>query len=511
VRHSNKYLEYLYLESYFVQQIFVTCLPFRPLVAVVVPDHEVLCWWAKENNLQHDFRPETLCRDPRVREAVLKDLEAVADQHKNVRPRPRARRVALVSERASEREIADWLTDRSVRVQLSAWEYVKAVHLEPSFFNVENQCITPTFTLRRQHLRTRFSEQIMEMYRELSADIHDVAYHNHHHHNGADGNGAGSDGDDERDDKSLPLLRSSQLTLPTYTDTKKTPYLPTYQKDSTTTSPALASLRRASSDRSGLADSGNGHSNAAFVGAEGSAPSTLLLGDYCVCGGGVSGGAPVNKNDGSGSGSGGGGGGIRPLRSSTHPRGHYRTPSLTVTSSASSSLNDAASSDVTKSLSSSSSASPSMHRRSHSGMPSSLSSPSLSSLEMAALLAAGSASAPCCPVCRRRVRPRSLPAAAASASTTPRSFWSLSSSSSSTSSAATAAADDKDDQDQLMVAGGNLLLPINSSQIDTDSDNDDPDGDARNHDRSLDDDGEDEDDDSGSSGASDNEVVRTLC
>ena len=83
--HSNKYLEYLYLESYFVQQIFVTCLPFRPLVAVVVPDHEVLCWWAKENNLQHDFRPETLCRDPRVREAVLKDLEAVADQHKSVR------------------------------------------------------------------------------------------------------------------------------------------------------------------------------------------------------------------------------------------------------------------------------------------------------------------------------------------------------------------------------------------------------------------------------------------
>ncbi len=94
VCNSNKYLEYLYLESYFVQQIFVTCLPFRPLVAVVVPDHEVLCWWAKENNLQHDFRPETLCRDPRVREAVLKDLEAVADQHKSVR-RPRLAWLAL--------------------------------------------------------------------------------------------------------------------------------------------------------------------------------------------------------------------------------------------------------------------------------------------------------------------------------------------------------------------------------------------------------------------------------
>jgi len=76
---------------------------------------------------------------------------------------------------------------------------VKAVHLEPSFFNVENQCITPTFTLRRQYLRERFSEQIMDMYRELSADI--------------------------ADDECF-----SRLTLPTYTDTKRTPYLPTYQK-----------------------------------------------------------------------------------------------------------------------------------------------------------------------------------------------------------------------------------------------------------------------------------------
>ena len=53
---SNKYLEYLYLESSFVQQIYVTCLKFRPLVAIIIPDMEVLYWWAKEHNIYHDFR-----------------------------------------------------------------------------------------------------------------------------------------------------------------------------------------------------------------------------------------------------------------------------------------------------------------------------------------------------------------------------------------------------------------------------------------------------------------------
>ncbi|KAL6079084.1 Long-chain-fatty-acid--CoA ligase 6, variant 2 [Balamuthia mandrillaris] len=80
----NKYLENLYLESTFVQQIWVTCKRYRPLVAIIVPDFELLFWWAKENNIQHDFRISTLCEDPRLKSAVLKDLRAVADSHTNV-------------------------------------------------------------------------------------------------------------------------------------------------------------------------------------------------------------------------------------------------------------------------------------------------------------------------------------------------------------------------------------------------------------------------------------------
>src|SRR5690606_12146045 len=113
---------------------------------------------------------------------------------------------------------------------------------------------------------------------------------------------------------------------------------------------------------------------------------------YCVCGDGDAATGAV---------------GARPLRSSTHPhpRGHHRTPSLTVISSSSSSTSSSSSSSSSSSQlappSSSSSSSSTQLRRSHAGMPSSLSSPSLSSLDVAGDVRY-------CAVCRRRLRPRSL-------------------------------------------------------------------------------------------------------
>jgi len=107
-----RFLEHIYLESVFVQQIFVTCQPGQPLVAIVVVDREVVFWWAKANHVevryshtlptpsklhplvhpsthsfihlltsitqQHDYDIKSLCNNMSVIDAVLDDLDAVA-------------------------------------------------------------------------------------------------------------------------------------------------------------------------------------------------------------------------------------------------------------------------------------------------------------------------------------------------------------------------------------------------------------------------------------------------
>jgi len=134
------------------------------LVAIVVPDQEVFFKWAKENNIAHDFRVCSLCHDERVRKAVLTDLAAIADQ-----------------------------------ARLPAWEYIKAIHLEPALFSLRNQCITPTFNLRRYHLRTRFGKELVEMYRDMGHVISSA--------------------------NAEELLRTN-LTLPTFSNNSCLPYIP---------------------------------------------------------------------------------------------------------------------------------------------------------------------------------------------------------------------------------------------------------------------------------------------
>ena len=46
------YLENVYLETAVVKQLWVACLPSRPLVAVVHPDKELLYLWAHNHALQ---------------------------------------------------------------------------------------------------------------------------------------------------------------------------------------------------------------------------------------------------------------------------------------------------------------------------------------------------------------------------------------------------------------------------------------------------------------------------
>jgi long-chain acyl-CoA synthetase len=128
-------IENIYARSKFVAQSFVHGDSLQPyLVAVVVPDEEVLIPWAKKNAHPHagDFR--RLCKDPVVLKTIFGSMKSVG---------------------------AD--------AGLKGFEQVRAIHLHDELFSVENGLFTPTFKLKRPQARDKFGREIERMYRELNA------------------------------------------------------------------------------------------------------------------------------------------------------------------------------------------------------------------------------------------------------------------------------------------------------------------------------------------------------
>ncbi|PNW74853.1 hypothetical protein CHLRE_12g507400v5 [Chlamydomonas reinhardtii] len=126
-------IENTYTRSPMVLQVFVYGDSLRSqLVAVVVPDPEVLVPWAKERGIAGSL-PE-LCANPHVRDAVLKSMQ----------------------EQARE-------------AQLRGFEQVHTIHLFPEPFSVENDMLTPTFKLKRPQAKARFQEELDAMYAAMPA------------------------------------------------------------------------------------------------------------------------------------------------------------------------------------------------------------------------------------------------------------------------------------------------------------------------------------------------------
>ncbi|KAL6757995.1 hypothetical protein V8C86DRAFT_1809130 [Haematococcus lacustris] len=126
-------IENVYMRSPFVAQAFVYGDSLRAqLVAIVVPDVEVLLPWAADRGLGADL--VTLCGNPHVKEAVFKSLQEEA-------------RVA----------------------QLRGFEQVQALHLHPELLTVENGMLTPTFKLKRPQAKTFFQNEIDAMYAAMPA------------------------------------------------------------------------------------------------------------------------------------------------------------------------------------------------------------------------------------------------------------------------------------------------------------------------------------------------------
>ncbi|OQS00024.1 Long-chain-fatty-acid--CoA ligase [Thraustotheca clavata] len=101
------------------------------LVAVVVPDASAIANLASTMNVKGTI--EDWCKTPEINEHVLQDIQ-----------------------RVSEAE------------GLFGFETVKAIHLEPVPFSIENGLITPTFKLKRHAATKVYSLEIDAMYAPLS-------------------------------------------------------------------------------------------------------------------------------------------------------------------------------------------------------------------------------------------------------------------------------------------------------------------------------------------------------
>lgn len=130
-------IELVLSRSLFVGQIFVYGDSIQSyLVAVIVPDEEVVKKWARdvlldssEDNNQLPSMAD-LCKNEQLAGEILSDIK----------------RLSLSS-------------------GLTGFEIVRAVHLEPEPFSVENGLLTPTFKPKRQQLTQRFSKELDGLYK----------------------------------------------------------------------------------------------------------------------------------------------------------------------------------------------------------------------------------------------------------------------------------------------------------------------------------------------------------
>uniref|UniRef100_A0A672HBJ1 Long-chain-fatty-acid--CoA ligase n=1 Tax=Salarias fasciatus TaxID=181472 RepID=A0A672HBJ1_SALFA len=123
-------IENVYVRSEPVAQVFVHGDSLQSsLVAVVVPDPEVLPGFAK--NLGCHGSIEELCKD-KVKKAIVSDLIKLGKE-----------------------------------AGLKSFEQVKDVHLHPEQFTIENGLLTPTLKAKRAELKLLFQPQIDKLYANM--------------------------------------------------------------------------------------------------------------------------------------------------------------------------------------------------------------------------------------------------------------------------------------------------------------------------------------------------------
>ncbi|KAH9112405.1 hypothetical protein AeMF1_013257 [Aphanomyces euteiches] len=126
-------IENVYAKSPFVAQIFLYGDSYQScVVAIVVPDPEVVQSWATSQGIPEGNNLAKMAARPELKAAIVTSMDQAAKEGK-----------------------------------LNGFECVKDIHLHPDVFSVENDLITPTFKLRRPQLKAYFKNQIDTMYAGL--------------------------------------------------------------------------------------------------------------------------------------------------------------------------------------------------------------------------------------------------------------------------------------------------------------------------------------------------------
>eukprot|EP00047_Mylnosiga_fluctuans_P017984 m.66010 g.66010 ORF g.66010 m.66010 type:complete len:695 (-) comp7368_c1_seq2:51-2135(-) len=127
-------LENVFGKSKYISQIWVYGNSFQVcLVAVIVPNKDVIMEWAAANGVQGDFA--AVCASP-----------------------------------ATAKFLQDDITTLAKAAKLASFKVPKAVHVEADVnhlnqgFTVENDTLTPTFKLRRPQLLRRYQSQVDQLY-----------------------------------------------------------------------------------------------------------------------------------------------------------------------------------------------------------------------------------------------------------------------------------------------------------------------------------------------------------
>ncbi|KAK2557942.1 Long-chain-fatty-acid--CoA ligase 1 [Acropora cervicornis] len=103
------------------------------VVAIVVPDAEVLEVWARSKGLKGDMKE--LCQNETVYQAIFQDLLAKGKEG-----------------------------------ELNSLEQVKKIYLHPEMFSIENGLLTPTLKAKRLLLQRTFEEEIDRLYEQAEAE-----------------------------------------------------------------------------------------------------------------------------------------------------------------------------------------------------------------------------------------------------------------------------------------------------------------------------------------------------
>ncbi|CDY68722.1 BnaCnng60230D, partial [Brassica napus] len=126
-------LENIYGQNSVVQDIWVYGDSFKSmLVAVIVPNPEVVNRWAKDLGLNKPF--EELCSLTELQEHIILELKSTAEKNK-----------------------------------LKRFEYIKAVKVEIKSFDLERDLVTATLKNKRNNLLKYYQAQVDEMYRKLAS------------------------------------------------------------------------------------------------------------------------------------------------------------------------------------------------------------------------------------------------------------------------------------------------------------------------------------------------------